>query len=113
LDYRQAFDIDGLLTFADTEVERHHKAFSMEWEMPPWRKYPGGGRRALARLRDPAAGFARVVPVSLAQRGRGECRVPSAPAASCAKVVVGMHTSIHSEFTGNARHSRTQWFYGL
>jgi hypothetical protein len=21
-----------------------------------------------------------------------------------------MHTSIHSEFTGNARHSRTQWF---
>jgi len=34
------------------------------------------------------------------KRGRGECRVPSAPAASCAKVVVGMHTSIHSEFTG-------------
>jgi|SRR5665647_263721 len=28
-------------------------------------------------------------------------------------LVVGMHTSIHSEFTGNARHSRTQWFYGL
>ena len=24
-----------------------------------------------------------------------------------------MHTSIHSEFTGNARHSLTQWFYGL
>jgi hypothetical protein len=24
-----------------------------------------------------------------------------------------MHTSIHSEFTGIARHSRTQWFYGL
>jgi hypothetical protein len=23
-----------------------------------------------------------------------------------------MHTSIHSEFTGSARHSRTQWFYG-
>jgi hypothetical protein len=21
-----------------------------------------------------------------------------------------MHTSIHSEFTGSARHSRTQWF---
>jgi len=42
--------------------------------------------------------------------GRGECRVPSAPAASCAKVVVGMHTSIHSEVTGIIRHSRTQWF---
>jgi len=24
-----------------------------------------------------------------------------------------MRTSIHSEFTGSARHSRTQWFYGL
>jgi hypothetical protein len=33
--------------------------------------------------------------------------------ASRAKVVGGMHASIHSEFTGSARHSRTQWFYGL
>jgi hypothetical protein len=26
-----------------------------------------------------------------------------------------MHASIHSEFTGSARHSRTQWFtaYGV
>jgi len=24
-----------------------------------------------------------------------------------------MRTSIHSEFTGIARHSRTQWLYGL
>jgi len=45
-----------------------------------------------------------------ATRGRGECRVPSAPAASCALLVVSMRTSIHSEFTGSARHSRTQWF---
>jgi hypothetical protein len=34
-------------------------------------------------------------------RGRGECRAPSAPAASCAKVTAKMHTSIHSRFTGN------------
>ena len=33
--------------------------------------------------------------------GRGECRVPSAPAASCAHGVVRMHTSIHSGGTGN------------
>jgi len=45
-----------------------------------------------------------------AQRGRGECRVPSAPAASCAKVVDGMHTSIHSEFTGKRPASPTQRF---
>src|ERR1019366_974662 len=43
-------------------------------------------------------------------RGRGECRVPSAPAASCAEVLVEMHTSVHSEVTGIIRHSRTQWF---
>src|SRR5665213_4249620 len=31
----------------------------------------------------------------------------------CAMVTAEMHTSIHSEFTGITRHSRTQWFYGL
>jgi hypothetical protein len=30
-------------------------------------------------------------------RGRGECRMPDAPAASCALLVASMHTSIHSE----------------
>src|SRR3984893_15910220 len=43
-------------------------------------------------------------------RGRGECRAPDAPAASCALWVVSMHTSIHSEPSENTRHSRTQWF---
>src|SRR6201990_1024806 len=43
-------------------------------------------------------------------RGRGECRAPDAPAASCALLVVSMHTSIHSEPSENTRHSRTQWF---
>jgi hypothetical protein len=43
-------------------------------------------------------------------RGRGECRVPGAPAASCAHGVVKMHTSIHSEVAEITRHSRTQWF---
>ena len=45
-----------------------------------------------------------------AQRGRGECRVPVAPAASCAHGSGSMHTSIHSEFAGITRHSRMQWF---
>jgi hypothetical protein len=41
--------------------------------------------------------------------GRGECRVPVAPAASCALCIGGTHTS-NNEYTGIARHSRTQWF---
>ncbi|SHI10660.1 hypothetical protein SAMN05443248_8247 [Bradyrhizobium erythrophlei] len=47
---------------------------------------------------------------ALSIRGRGECRAPDAPAASCALWVVSMHTSIHSEPSENTRHSRTQWF---
>jgi hypothetical protein len=43
-------------------------------------------------------------------RGRGECRAPDAPAASCALWVASMHTSIHSEPPEITRHSRTQWF---
>ena len=42
------------------------------------------------------ARFGLLVPPS-AIRGRRECRMPDAPAASCALWVVSMHTSIHSE----------------
>ena len=43
-------------------------------------------------------------------RGRGECRVPVAPAASCA-MCGSKHTSIvTARSTGITRHSRTQWF---
>ena len=49
-----------------------------------------------------------------APKGRGECRVPDAPAASCAYGGSGgMRTSIHSEPPETTRHSRTQWLYGL
>jgi len=50
------------------------------------------------RLRDPAARCARVVHESFAQknRGRGECRVPNAPAASRANGEV-KHTSVVTE----------------
>jgi hypothetical protein len=66
------------------------------------------------RLRILAARFARGVreAVTLENRGRGECRVPNAPAASC--VIKNKHTSVVT--TGPpeiTRHSRTQWFYGL
>src|SRR5450631_3313259 len=44
--------------------------------------------------------------------GRGECRVPVAPAASRALCSGRTHTS-NNEYTGITRHSRTQWFYGL
>src|SRR6202021_3951293 len=43
-------------------------------------------------------------------RGGGECRAPDAPAASCALLVVSMHTSIHSAPSENTRPKRTQWF---
>jgi len=42
------------------------------------------------------ARFGLLVPPSPI-RGRRECRMPDAPAASCALWVVSMHTSIHSE----------------
>ena len=55
----------------------------------------------------------RVAPEALMnlspKRGRGECRVPVAPAASCALGSGRTHTS-NNEYTGIARHSRTQWF---
>jgi hypothetical protein len=50
--------------------------------------------------------------ISRPHGGRGECRVPAAPAVSCAFGSGRTHTS-NNEYTGIARHSRTQWFYGL
>src|SRR6202043_1166502 len=64
------------------------------------------------RVHVPAARCARGVHdgFALKKRGRGECRAPDAPAASCAHGVASMHTSIHSEPSEITRHSRTQWF---
>src|SRR5712672_4269905 len=45
-------------------------------------------------------------------RGRGERRMPAAPAASCALGSGRTHTS-NNEYPGITRRSRTQWFYGL
>ena len=45
------------------------------------------------------------------RRGRGECRVPVAPAAACA-VIESTRVSHHGR-TGITRHSRTRWCYGL
>ena len=59
-----------------------------------------------------AAPCARAVDESLAQRGRGERRMPLAPAASCALGSGRTHTS-NNEYPGITRRSRTQWFYGL
>jgi hypothetical protein len=51
-------------------------------------------------VRDLAARCARVVHLSLALfGGRGECRVPTAPAASCALCIGRKHTS-NNEYTG-------------
>ncbi len=55
------------------------------------------------------ASFASIVPPS-SRRGRGECRVPNAPAAPCALGVVSMHTGIHSGGTGYIRHSPRNGF---
>src|SRR3979490_342516 len=62
-------------------------------------------RRTLAL----AAQCARGVDKSSAQRGRGERRMPVAPAASCALGSGGTHTS-NNEYPGITRRSRTQWF---
>ncbi len=67
-------------------------------------------------LRDLAAGLREVRPRifrHLKIRGRRECRVPNAPAASCALCSCSMHTSIHSGGTGIHPAFPTQWFYGL
>src|SRR6266849_3007364 len=50
--------------------------------------------------------------LSSARRGRGERRVPAAPAVSCALGSGRTHTS-NNEYTGITRRSRTQWFYDL
>jgi hypothetical protein len=47
------------------------------------------------------------------KQGRGECRVPNAPAALCALWVVSMHTGIRSGGTGNIRHSPRSGFNSL
>jgi hypothetical protein len=64
------------------------------------------------RLRDLAARCARGLHLSSAQGGRGERRMPNAPAASCALCIGRTHTS-NNEHTGITRRSRTQWFYDL
>src|SRR5216684_4224477 len=56
-----------------------------------------------------ARGFASI---SRPKMGRGECRMPVAPAVSCALCIGKKHTS-NNEYTGITRHPRTQWFYGL
>src|SRR6266702_5001348 len=63
-------------------------------------------------IRDLAAQCARGFDESSAQRGRGERRMPVAPAASCALGSGRTHTS-NNEYPGISRRSRTQWFYGL
>ena len=46
----------------------------------------------------------------LPPRGRGECRMPDAPAASCAHIGSEYAHEYSQRATGNTRHSRTQWF---
>src|SRR6266850_2452903 len=68
-----------------------------------------GVARLQTHARDLATLCARGVDESCAQRGRGERRMPVAPAASCALGIGRTHTS-NNEYTGITRHSRTQWF---
>jgi hypothetical protein len=46
----------------------------------------------------------------LPPRGRGECRMPDAPAASCAHIGSEYAHEYSQRATGITRHSRTQWF---
>jgi hypothetical protein len=58
---------------------------------------------AASRARDCAGKFR-----PFENRGRGECRAPSAPAAPCALGKLSMHTGVHSGGTRITRHSRTR-----
>jgi hypothetical protein len=69
-------------------------------------------KQSQTRVRALAARSARGVALSSAQKGRGERRMPVAPAASCALCSGKKHTS-NNEYTGITRRSRTQWFYDL
>jgi hypothetical protein len=66
-------------------------------------------RHTTAFSRHDASEFCQAIPPNEI-RGRGECRVPNAPAASCALCSGSMHTSIHSGGTGNIRHSPRNGF---
>ncbi len=82
------------------------------YSQPPSRAMTVGKRDVLVsqtRLRVLATRSVRGVDETFAQRGRGECRMPVAPAASCALGSGRKHTS-NNEYTGITRHSRTQWF---
>jgi hypothetical protein len=46
----------------------------------------------------------------LPPRGRGECRMPDAPAASCAHIGSEYAHEYSQRATGITRHPRTQWF---
>src|SRR6202158_5397272 len=81
---------DGLLRFARNDVALIPK-------IPNAASRPRGAKR-------PSRAF-----IFRPLGGRGECRVPAAPAASCALFIGRTHTS-NNEYTGIARHSRTQWF---
>ncbi len=72
-------------------------------------------RAEQTRIHGLAAQYARAMQESFApeNRGRGECRVPNAPAASCALCSFSMHTSIHSGGTGYIRHSPRNGFNSL
>jgi hypothetical protein len=70
--------------------------------------------RFQTRLRDPAAQSARAVEETFApeNKGRGECRVPTAPAASCALCIGRTHTS-NNEYTGTPDIPARNGFNGL
>jgi hypothetical protein len=77
-----------------------------------WIQFSNSDRRSRTRVRALATRSARGFALPSAQRGRGERRMPVAPAAPCALCISRTHTS-NNEHTGNTRHSRTQWFYDL
>jgi hypothetical protein len=54
-------------------------------------------RQFQTHLRASRRGAPEWLQESYARKGRGECRVPDAPAASCAEGVGSVRTSIHSE----------------
>ncbi len=94
------------LVHASNSHTHFRQVFAASWRVTPelcWNSSPLK-RRARG---DPKKGAGDP------EKGAGNAGRPVRPQPRVRKVLAEMHTSIHSEFTGITRHSRTQWFYGL
>jgi hypothetical protein len=120
---RVALRLPGTTRMDSTVKQRVRSSQCQRTRGNPWRGTREGwiaSSLALLAMTEHASAFSRhLTPepcqncYAFANRGRGECRVPNAPAAPCALGVVNMHTGVHSG--GHRKHPAfpTQWLERL